>query len=136
MSTESGTETDRNMKLPFFKKADIALAAVIIAACVISIFAVRGSGDTGRQALVRVDGETVDTLPLSMDQSIVVETRYGSNKITVKGGEVFVEEADCSSLDCVHMGRISRAGQMIVCLPHHLLITVTGAEDAPDAIVR
>ncbi len=124
------------MKLPFFKKADIALAAVIIAACVIAILAAGSRKEAGGRALVRVDGETVDTLSLNTDQSIVLETRYGSNKITVKGGEVFVEEADCSSKDCIHMGSISRSGQIIVCLPHHLLITVTGAEDAPDAVVR
>ena len=80
----------------------------------------------------------IETLPLDANQSSTIETQYGSNKITVEDGAIYVEAADCHGGDCIRLGRISRPGQMIVCLPHHLVITIQsngGAED-PDVVIR
>ena len=125
------------MKLPFFKKADIILIAALIVIGAAGLLAVRPADRSGTYVVMTVDGEQVDTLGLSEDQSVRIDTQYGSNLITVKNGSVFVSEADCPGKDCISLGKISRSGQIIVCLPHHLVIKIVGQnEGAPDAVVR
>ena len=45
-------------------------------------------------------------------------------------------EANCGDHTCVRMGRISRAGEAIVCLPHRLVVEIVGGEAAADAVTR
>ena len=47
---------------------------------------------------------------------------------------VRVVSSDCPTQDCVHTGQISRAGQSIVCLPAHIVITLAGADADYDLI--
>ena len=57
--------------------------------------------------------------------------------IAAADGGVAVTSSDCPTQDCVHTGRISRAGQSIVCLPAQVAVQLVGAAtpDAPDVIV-
>ena len=126
------------MKYPFFKKADIIPALIIIAAAVMSLAALRCSFGTGAAAVViSVDGEVTDSLPLDTDQSVVIETVYGKNKVCVEGGWAYMEDADCPGHDCMQLGKIRRTGEIIVCLPNHLIVRIVGSDqDVPDAVVR
>ena len=125
------------MKLPFFKKADVILLAALIVIGAAGLLAARPAGHSGTAVIITVDGVQTDRLDLTSDQSVRIDTQYGSNLITVENGTVFVSEADCPGKDCISLGKISSPGQIIVCLPHHLMIKVVGQDaDAPDAVVR
>ena len=128
------------MKLPLFRKADIVLAVVLLIIGVGSLFAFRaGAADASAadpEAVVTVDGTEQQRLKLSEDQTVIVESAYGTNTVTVKDGSVFVSEADCLNRDCVRMGSISKPGQIIVCLPHHFSVTVVGGAESPDAVIK
>ena len=60
----------------------------------------------------------------------------GTNIFAIEGGTIRVKEADCRGQDCVHFAPINKAGQTIVCLPHHLSVTIEGSSDGPDVVVR
>ena len=128
------------MKHPLFKKADIILFVVLLAIAAAGLLAFRAPGsdaeDSSLTAVVLVDGEETDRLRLSDDQSVIVETVYGTNVVTIKAGVVSITDADCRGQDCVRMGGISKAGQMIVCLPHHLTVVIEGDGSAPDAVIK
>ena len=124
------------MKLPFFKKADIILAAVLLIIGALGLLAFRPAKEAGGYAVITVDGEELDRMDLSADQTRVIDTAYGTNTVSVKDGSVSVTESDCRGGDCVRMGNISREGQMIVCLPHHLTVQIQGPGSAPDAVIR
>ena len=78
------------------------------------------------EAVVTVDGEIVRRIPLPADKDkrFTVSTAHGENEIVVCGGKVFVEEADCPEKVCIKSGAISKPGEVIACLPHHLLIEI------------
>ena len=124
------------MKHPFFKKADIFLAVVLLVIGALGLLAFRPAKQAGAYAVITVDGQELDRVELAYDHSHIIETSYGTNTITVKGGAVCVSESDCRGEDCVRMGNISREGQMIVCLPHHLTVLIEGPGNAPDAVIK
>ena len=104
--------------------------------------------EADRIALDRVNTadrtDTADQARIS-DQTDISEIRtYSHNGYTVHVQFYFgdqagaqVIEADCPSQDCVYMGRISRIGQMIICLPSRIIICLEGGADpaAPDAVL-
>lgn len=110
----------------------IFIAVVAAALCMILV---NGSKGSGAEAVVTVDGEVYATLPLNEDTSLTVDDGQGGyNRIVVEGGTVYVAEADCANQVCVNTAAISRNGQVIACIPHGLVITVTAADGEVDTV--
>ena len=101
-------------------------------------------------AVVEIDGAEVDRFTLAQAAE---ETRtYTNNGVTLtvapcatvkRDAETWTQtetvgvrvvSSDCPTQDCVHTGQISRAGQSIVCLPAHIVITLAGADADYDLI--
>ena len=118
-----------------FQKGDLlAIGLVIVlAALVILCFLPSGSTQTG-QAVINLGGETVETVDLSQNRTIVLEGQY-RNVIRVEDGAIAVVESDCPGQDCVHSGSIRHQGRILVCLPNALEIRITSAEEDVDFVV-
>lgn len=87
------------------------------------------SAESNLHALVHDSEGNVYALPLDQDATFEVATDAGRNVVQVEDGVVFVSEADCDNLDCVHQGSINAPGKQIICLPHKLWIEVTSESD-------
>lgn len=136
-------------------KYDLLVVAAVLALAV--CLGVRFWGNLGSAAaqsltvVVEIDGEEADRFPFA--QAIREERTYTNNGITLTvAGCAIVEQdaqtgkqtealgvrvtqSDCPTQDCVHTGQISRAGQSIVCLPAHIVITLAGTTADYDVIV-
>ncbi len=124
------------MKLPFFKKADILLLAALLMIGAGSLLLLK-NGEPGSVAVVTVDGVETSRIPLTQDSwEQIVETEYGTNTLLIENGCISVISSDCRGGDCMRFSPISKAGQTIVCLPHHLSVTITGGDYGPDVVVR
>lgn len=110
------------------KRWDIILVLVALAAAAGIYFFYMGDAKTGGNAVITVDGEVFDSLPLNKDDTRLVETKWGYNKVEVKDGFVSVTEADCRDSICVNHKDISKTGETIVCLPHKMVVEVQGGE--------
>ena len=75
----------------------------------------RGHGQTGQTAVIRVDGEVYQ-----------VQTDWGMNTVHVEPDGVSVTYADCPDLLCVQQGKITTSAIPIVCVPHHLTVQIEG----------
>ena len=115
------------------KKADLILiaAVLVISAILYAFFYQSPSNDT--RVIIYVDGEPVksEKIPEIVDQ-VTFENSFGCNIIEIGAGTVEVIWSDCASQVCVRTGKISRPGEVIVCLPHHLLITIVGERNPED----
>ena len=102
-----------------------AVFAAVIAACLIFIFLTGGkSGE--KSAEIYENGKLIKTISdLSPDKEYT---------ITVGEGSIWVSVADCSNQTCVHAGKISHAGQTVICAPHKLVIKIVG-ETSADAVI-
>ena len=82
----------------------------------------------GERVAVILNGKLVAEYPLSEDGEFLLNG--GTNLLVIEGGAAYMKSADCPDKTCVTIGgRISRAGERIVCLPNSLIIEIRGGED-------
>ncbi|WP_297422005.1 NusG domain II-containing protein [Clostridium sp.] len=88
-------------------------------------------------AEVTIDGKLYGTISLSEhrgDEQINIITPYGYNTIEVKDKSIKIIDADCKDKICMRSEYISEPGQMIVCLPHKLIIEIRSTDVIPDSL--
>ncbi|MDO4976241.1 MAG: NusG domain II-containing protein [Eubacteriales bacterium] len=79
----------------------------------------------GDYAVVSSDGKEIMRLNLDEDTTKRVESPYGGyNIIEVKDHTVCVKESDCENQLCVMQGKIKESTELIICLPHTLVISI------------
>ena len=122
--------------MTFPDKAVIAfLAAASAAAMIFQGFFL--AGEKGEKVLISVDGEEYAVYNFSdIDEEITleIETEFGSNTVKIDEKSVWIAEASCPDKLDVKSGRISKANQMIVCLPNRLMIEIKGGERKADRV--
>ena len=129
---EKTNKTDTPPKANYTR--DLILVAVLLVAALALFFVMRSlqarDTGTGAQAVVTVEGREIGRYPLKKNGTFPLNG--GSNTLVVENGEAWVSEANCPDKVCMGMGKISRNGEFIACLPNRLLVVVEGAaEDSP-----
>ena len=81
------------------------------------------AGD-GKQVLITVNGEEYGRYPLDTDADFTIQTPWGYNTVIIHDGQADVHEADCLNQICVNTVPASEIGDMIVCLPHKLVVEI------------
>ena len=110
-------------------KGDWVLIAILGTGIVLSFFVFRWLPDAGRSVSVSVDGREVYRIALSEDREICVRGCLGDTRIRIAKGKVWIAEAPCPQKFCRKMGRISRSGEVIVCVPNRIFIRVEGPDE-------
>jgi hypothetical protein len=111
-------------------KNDVLLLAGMLLAGVILFVAVGAAKAGGARADVVVNGKVAESYPLNVDRE--VELNYsGHNLLRIENGRAQIVAADCPDKLCMKQGAIAKTGETIVCLPHRVIIRVSGGE-APD----
>lgn len=90
--------------------------------------------DEGAFVRVSIGGDEVSEYSLAADG----EYAFLDGKIVLKieGGEAFVIKSDCPDKSCISLGKISRGGESIICLPNRFSVTVIGENDGVDIPIR
>ncbi len=79
------------------------------------------------RAEVSVDGTVVKVFDLAEDQEFTVNGADGGfNRLIVRDGEVWCQEASCPDKVCIQQGKQKNAGSSIVCLPNRMIVTIIG----------
>lgn len=85
--------------------------------------------ETGTRVLVRVDGEVTATFPLHTQVNYSIETAGGGvNQLRIEDGAVWLESANCPDCLCVKQGKILYTGESIFCLPHGVVVEISGKD--------
>ena len=116
--------------MKIFTKADIVIIALVL--CIALAGYVVGSfvlGDRSELVIIEVEGKLHSKYDFGIENTVPIETTYGRNTIQITKTGVRVSSSDCSDRLDVLQGEITKPGQTIVCLPHKLVIYITGKAD-------
>jgi len=109
------------------------LIIIILSAGVSLLFVWDSGAGTGRTAVIRsLKGETV-VLDLTHPRTITVEGLLGTTSISVEDGSVRFIDSPCPHRLCIKKGPVSRAGDLVACLPNGVIARIEG-ESAYDGI--
>ncbi len=127
------TQTTRADRILIFLMLVCSIAALV------TIFWMRSTASSAAvDVSIQVDGKEVDHYSLaSMEgKTIPYETEFGKNLVRIEQGEVFIIEADCPDKLCIQEGKISKPGQVLICLPNRFMVELMSADDSePDVDV-
>ena len=68
------------------------------------------------------------------DISKSYEIDLETNTVLLENDGVSMTYAHCPDKLCVHQGKITKAGESIVCLPNKIMIEILGTNDKVDAV--
>jgi hypothetical protein len=111
-------------------KYDIALITfiVIINCFLLYYFSLNLTKPKESIAQIYSENELVGEYKLKTgyENEFEVKTKNGKgyNFIKIKNNEIWVEDASCPDLNCVHQGEINSTGQVVVCLPNKMIIKI------------
>lgn len=112
------------------KKDIIIIAALLVCAAALYIISQASFGAEASTVVATLDGKEVLRRPLAVENTYEIKQEDGSvNIIAVKDGAVFMQEANCRDGLCIRQGKMRNGAKTIVCLPHKLVVQLTG--DAP-----
>ena len=118
------------------KKGDLIIIIVVfIAAITFGNFVSTGKLDDTKTVIVVKDGKEIHRYRIdeNYEKTIRIENEGEINTINIKDGKVSVTEANCHDELCVKSHKISRDGEMIVCLPHKLYVKIEDDSDGIDS---
>ena len=83
------------------------------------------SGET-KTVLIKVDGEEFKRIYIDNEtkDSFTIEKENGVNEVNIADGKVNIVSADCPTQVCVNTKEANVAGDLIVCLPHKVVIEI------------
>lgn len=115
----------------------LVIGLVIVAGCIYLYLHYAGAAK-GAKVQILVDGEVTQEYDLFSSQKVAIETENGGqNMLVIDNGECYLDDANCPDKLCVKQGVISKSGQSIICLPHKVVITIEGADEAEvDTIAK
>lgn len=117
------------------KKKDLFLIIIIMITSVFFIItSVIKKGTSPNTVKITISGLEYASYSLYNDREVEISNGYGNNKIVINNGMVFISEADCPDKYCVKHKPISKSGESVICLPHKLVVEITGENDVVDDI--
>lgn len=101
-----------------------------------AIFSMPKMGASG--IVVKVDGEVLYEQDFSKTPiKKLFQTKYGINVIEIGADYVRMIESNCPRQLAVKQGKITTPGASLICIPHHMTVTIVGDdENKLDVMVK
>lgn len=114
----------------------LGLTLLIVAMTLFVVDITKASnGDGNKIVVVSIDGKKEAEYPLNKDGTyLIYGSHLGTNKLVIKDSEAYIEEASCPDKQCMKQGKISKAGEMLVCLPNRVVIKIVDANEEEPII--
>ena len=116
---------------------DWIIIAPVITAAVISMIHFHLTPSPGIEIVVMGDNRMQENHSLGKNQTVTIAGVLGNTDITIQDRKAWISKAPCPHQICVNMGKISREGESLVCLPNRVLVFITGkADNTIDAVTQ
>ena len=127
------------MILRYVTRGDVILIILLLVISVVSNAGVRHFRSAGKVAVIEVIDDNgphrVMELSLDRDTRETVTGLLGKTSIVVENESIRIEQSPCPNHYCVHMGRLRYGGEMAVCVPNRIIVTVVSHDkDSFDGV--
>ena len=111
----------------------ILIASILVIAVLWWVHDLSGSREA---SLVRIySGQGLfREIPLAEDAEVQVPGPLGTSIVEIRSGKVFMASSPCMNKVCIHMGRISRSGGSILCIPNKVSVTIRSFHTDTDTV--
>ena len=114
------------MKRKWITRADLLLFALVLV-CALLLYLLTKPRTAGERVSVFLENELIAEFSLfDAPPTYEITTEKGSVTLAFDGEGVSVLHSDCPDAVCVRTGRVTRAGESIVCAPLGVCVTVEG----------
>ncbi len=117
------------MFLRYFTRADIFLVAVLLILSLVSFASVRHFTPSGKHVMVEVEGRLVLELSFNRDVTETVTGPLGKTVVVIENGAVRIQNSPCPHRYCVRMGKLRHRGEIAVCVPNRVVVTIRGGDE-------
>jgi len=126
------------MILRYMTKSDIALVAVLTLASLGSMLAMRSFALDGGHVLIEPADSRLVEVSLTVDSIHSVSGPLGETIVVVEDSKVHIKSSPCPHHYCERMGNIRRRGEVLVCVPNKVVISIKGGDpdDALDGVTQ
>lgn len=123
------------------KKGDRILVAILILLSIfLYIFIGSTVAKTGAEYIsVQVDGVEIERIKLgelNETKELQIKTLYGDCILAYDSDSCWMEESECKDKLCIKQGKISKTGQIIVCLPFRVMVEIVGENSSDMDIIN
>lgn len=119
--------------LSFIRPGDwlLILIATLVAG---GSFPLLWQGGKGERVVIRLDGQVFLETSLSKSQEVLVPGSLGSTKIQIEPGRARVVADPGPRQYCVRQGWLSQAGEIAICAPNRVSLSIVGANPSYDSL--
>lgn len=121
------------MILRYYTRGDFVLILVLLVIAGLSFAGTHPLMNGGKHLAVDVDGVRKLELSLDSDTVTTVEGPLGATTVVVENGHAHIGNSPCPHKYCMRMGPISHRGEVAVCVPNRVVLSIVGGND-PDAV--
>lgn len=109
----------------------VLLLATVLTAASFPLLWQKGAAE---RAVVRQDGQVVAELALTAPRTLAVSGPLGTTVIAVERGRARVASDPGPRQLCVRQGWLARPGEMALCAPNRVSLTIAGGRGAYDTL--
>lgn len=117
------------------KLGDIVLILMVIIGLAFLSFHLYGN-DQGNKEVMIIGQNFRGVYPIEKNRKIEVKGPLGDTIVVIENGKAWIEYSPCREKICMKMGKISRVGQQVVCVPNRVLVEIEGRNGDIDAVSR
>jgi len=126
-------------KIALFRYTDILCIAITVAMALIFLLFARIIFQNKNASVLAIEANgSTEYYSLNEDRTVEIKSEGFSLTVTIAEGSAYISHSDCPDGICKTMGKISKNGQIAICAPARVAISVNSenGEEDTDAITR
>lgn len=126
------------MLFKYLTRGDITVIVFFLVVSLAGVVGARYSGFGGRHVVVEAGGVRTLVLSLGENTRATAAGPLGETEIIVENGAVRIGSSPCPHHYCQRMGSIDRKGEILVCVPNRIVVSITGGseQDSLDGVTQ
>ena len=92
------------------------------------------AGGQGEKAVIRLDGQVYAEVALNKPRDILVPGPLGQTRVQVEAGRARGASDPGPRQYCVRQGWLSRSGEIAICAPNRVSLSIVGSHSAYDTL--